>query len=92
MQQRTVAMINLQLYIASTEASVTAMVRLCGATELHKAANLQKFFNLNSTIFCHVQFREYLFNLKSFILMSDIHDKCSQKGDKIKQKYSHIKI
>jgi hypothetical protein len=38
--KRNVATINLQLYKASTKASVVVLVRSCGTTELRKAANL----------------------------------------------------
>jgi hypothetical protein len=40
--KRNLATINLQLYSASTKASVVALVCLCGTTELRKAATLWK--------------------------------------------------
>jgi hypothetical protein len=40
--KRNVAMINLQLYNASTKVSVVALIRSCGTTELRNAANLWK--------------------------------------------------
>jgi hypothetical protein len=45
-----VATINLQLYNASTTASVVALVRSCGATELRKAAILWKTTALSSWV------------------------------------------
>jgi hypothetical protein len=44
------ATINLQLYNASNKASVTALVRPCGTTELRKAASLWKPTVLSSLI------------------------------------------
>jgi hypothetical protein len=41
---------NLQLYNTSAEVSVVALVRSCGTTELHKAANLSKTTVLLSSI------------------------------------------
>jgi hypothetical protein len=40
--KRNAATINLQLYNASTKASVVALLRLCGTTELRKAATYGK--------------------------------------------------
>jgi hypothetical protein len=47
---RSVATINLQLHSASTKASVVALVRSCGTTELLKAANLWETTMLSSLI------------------------------------------
>jgi hypothetical protein len=54
--KRNVAAINLQLCKASTKASVVALVRSCGTTELLEAGNLQKTTVLSSLIFL----KEYL--------------------------------
>jgi hypothetical protein len=48
--KRNVAMINLQLYNASTKASAVALVRSCGTIELRKAANLRKITVLSSSV------------------------------------------
>jgi hypothetical protein len=57
--KRNVAMINLQLYNTSTKASVVALVRPCGTTELRKAPNLWKTTVLSSLIIL----KEYFNNL-----------------------------
>jgi hypothetical protein len=44
--KRNVAMINLQLYNASTKASDVALVRSRGTTEQRKAANLWKNYSV----------------------------------------------
>jgi hypothetical protein len=49
-------MINLQLYNASTKASLVALVRACGTTELRKAANFWKTTVLLSIILLKVYF------------------------------------
>jgi hypothetical protein len=56
--KRNVDTINIQLYNASTKASVLALVRSCGTTELRKAANLWKTTVLPSLILL----KEYLNN------------------------------
>jgi hypothetical protein len=43
---RNVATIDLQLYKASTKATVVALVRSCGTTELRKAANLWRNYSV----------------------------------------------
>jgi hypothetical protein len=48
--KRNVTTVNLQLYNASAEASVVALVRSCGTTELRKAAILRKTTVLSSLI------------------------------------------
>jgi hypothetical protein len=44
--KRNAATINLQLYNASTKASVVALVRSCGTTQLRKVANLWKNYSV----------------------------------------------
>jgi hypothetical protein len=56
--KQNVATINLQLYNASNNASVMALVRSCGTTELRKTANLWKTTVLLSLIIL----REHLNN------------------------------
>jgi hypothetical protein len=56
--KRNVATINLQVYNASTKASVVALVRSCGTTELRKEAKLWKTTVLSSLILL----KEYLNN------------------------------
>jgi hypothetical protein len=48
--KRDVTTINVQLYNASTKASVAALVRSCGTTELRKAASMWKTTVLSSLI------------------------------------------
>jgi hypothetical protein len=48
--KRYIATINVQLHNASTKASVVALVRSCGSTELHKAANIGKTTVLSSSV------------------------------------------
>jgi hypothetical protein len=48
--KRTGAAISLQLYNVSTKASVLALVRSCGTTELLKAGNLRKTTVLSTLI------------------------------------------
>jgi hypothetical protein len=48
--KRNVAAINPPLYNASTKASLVALVRPCGTTEMRKAANLWKTAVLPSLI------------------------------------------
>jgi hypothetical protein len=48
--KRNVATINLQLYKASTKASVVALVRSCGTNELGKATSLWTTTVLSSLI------------------------------------------
>jgi hypothetical protein len=48
--KRNVATINLQVYSASTEASVVALVRSCGTTELCKADDLWRTVVFSSLI------------------------------------------
>jgi hypothetical protein len=55
--KRNVATINPQLYNASTKASVVALVRSCGTTELRKAANLWKTTVLSSLIILKDHFK-----------------------------------
>jgi hypothetical protein len=49
--KKNVAVINLQLYNMSTTASVVALARSCGTTELQKAASIWKTAVLSSLIF-----------------------------------------
>jgi hypothetical protein len=60
--KRNVAAINLQLYNASTKASLVALVCSCGTTELRQAAHLWKTTVLSSLILL----KEYLNNRNEY--------------------------
>jgi hypothetical protein len=56
--KRNVTKINLQLYKTSSKASVVALVRSCGTTELRKAVNLWK----NTVLSGLILLEEYFHN------------------------------
>jgi hypothetical protein len=66
--KRNVATINLQLYNESTEASVVALVRSRGTTELRKGVNLRKTTLLSSLILLELYFNNRKNKIKIILL------------------------